>query len=239
MLAERQDASVAYNLRSKSKRTGLPAVTSAIGSDPTVAKPVDDLQKAELKSEVGDRKVGPSLLSVSGDLSRGKQAVGLDIKSYSPKSKPGQQQVRDSETRKAEQGETCWVRKDLPSASKDLSSTSVKTISPSQNPLPQWGTRVVYDDEGRKQLVGCKWGEPDDEPPIGRVIPTAPSLHGSDTDVDDDSDSDEGDSSLLLGNDEGVDVSQQPPLVVDINPSINMAPTNGSATYGAIEVLRD
>ena len=39
--------------------------------------------------------------------------------------------------------------------------------------------------------MGCKWGEPDDEPTIGRVIPTVPSLQGSDTDVDVDSDSDE------------------------------------------------
>ena len=65
-------------------------------------------------------------------------------------------------------------------------------------------------------------GKPDDEPPIGRVIPTAPSLHGSDTDVDVDSDFDEGDSLLLLGNDDVVEVSEAPPLVVDINPSINM-----------------
>ena len=71
--------------------------------------------------------------------------------------------------------------------------------------------------------MGCKWGEPDDEPPLGRVIPTAPSLQGSDTDVAVDSDSDEGDRSLLVGNDEVVDVSEQPPLVVDINSSINMA----------------
>ena len=126
MSAERQNAPVAYNFRSKSKSTGLPAVTSASGSEPTATKAVGDLQKAEVKSEVGDRKVGPSLLSVSGDLGSGKRAVGLDIKSYSPKSKPGQQQVRDSETIKAEQGETTGVSKDLPSASKDLSSTSVK-----------------------------------------------------------------------------------------------------------------
>ena len=156
----------------------------------------------------------------------------MDIKSYSPKSKPGQQQVRDSETIKAEQGETGGVCKDLPSASKDLSSTSVKTISPSQHPLPQWGTRVFYDDKGRKQLVGCKWVEPDDEPPIGRVIPTAPSLQGSDTDVDVDSDSDEGDSLLLLGNDDVVEVSEPPPLIADINPSINMADV-GLAQDGA------
>ena len=41
--------------------------------------------------------------------------------------------------------------------------------------------------------------------------------------MDVDSDSDEGDSSLLQGNDDVIEVSEQPPLVVDINPSINMA----------------
>ena len=37
--------------------------------------------------------------------------MGLDIKSYSPKSKPVWQQERDSETIKAEQGETSRVGK--------------------------------------------------------------------------------------------------------------------------------
>ena len=59
MSAERQDAPVAYNLHSNSKSTGLPAVTSADGSDSTATKPVGDLQKAEVKSEVGDSNVGP------------------------------------------------------------------------------------------------------------------------------------------------------------------------------------
>ena len=71
--------------------------------------------------------------------------------------------------------------------------------------------------------MGCKWGEPDDEPPIGRVIPTASSLQGLDTNVDIDSYSNEGDSSLLLGNDDVVEVSEPPPLIADINHSINMA----------------
>ena len=58
----------------------------------------------------------------------------------------------------------------------------------------------------------CKWGEPDDEPPIKRVTPTAPLL-GSDTDVDVDSDFDSGDSSFfLLKNDDVVQVSEPPPL---------------------------
>ena len=39
---------------------------------------------------------------------------------------PVQQQVRDSETIKADQGETSGVRKDLPSASKELSGTPIK-----------------------------------------------------------------------------------------------------------------
>ena len=54
------NAPVAYNLRSKSKSTRLPSVTSASGSEPTATKPVGDLQKAEVKSEVGESKVGPS-----------------------------------------------------------------------------------------------------------------------------------------------------------------------------------
>ena len=65
--------------------------------------------------------------------------MGLDIKSYSPKSKPGQQQVRDSETIRAEQGETSGVSKDLPSASNDLSSTSVKNYQPVATPASSLG----------------------------------------------------------------------------------------------------
>ena len=59
MSAERQDALLDYNLRSKSKSTGLPAVTSASGSEPTAAKPVGDLQKAEVKSEGGIGRYDP------------------------------------------------------------------------------------------------------------------------------------------------------------------------------------
>ena len=91
----------------------------------------------------------------------------------------------------------------LPGAYEDLPGTSVE-INPPLYPSPQWGTRVVYDETGKKQLVGCKWGEPDDEPPTKRVTPTAPLLE-SDTDVDvySESDEDEGDSSILLENDDG------------------------------------
>ena len=53
MSAEQQGAPVADNLRSKSKITVLPAVTSASDSEPTAAKPVGDLQKSEVKSEMG------------------------------------------------------------------------------------------------------------------------------------------------------------------------------------------
>ena len=52
MSSGQQGEPVAYNLRSKSKITGLPAVASASGSEPTAAKPVGDLQNAEVKSEV-------------------------------------------------------------------------------------------------------------------------------------------------------------------------------------------
>ena len=69
-------------------------------------------------------------------------------------------------------------------------------------------------------------GEPDDEPPTKRVTPTA-RLLGSDTDVDVDSESDEdeGDSSILLENDDWVQVSVPPPLFEDINLPVNMANT--------------
>ena len=112
--------------------------------------------------------------------------------------------------------------KNLLGASKDLPSTSVESIDPPLYTPPQWGSRVVYDDIGRKQLVGCKCGEPDDEPPIKRITSTSPLLR-SDTDVDIDSDSDEGDSSLLLGNDDVVQVSGSPSLFVDINLPVHMA----------------
>ena len=59
--------------------------------------------------------------------------------------------------------------------------------------------------------MGCKWGEPEDEPSTSRLTPTAPLLGSdsdadSDTDVQDtdmivDSESDEGDGSIRIGND--------------------------------------
>ena len=57
---------------------------------------------------------------------------------------------------------------------------------------------------------------------------------GSDTDVDVDSDSDVEDSSLLLGNDDVVQVSEPPPLFVDINLPVNMADA-GMAQHGAVQ----
>ena len=75
-------------------------------------------------------------------------------------------------------------------------------------------------------MVGCKCGEPDDEPPTERVTPTAPLLESdTDVDVDSESDEDERDSSILLENDDGVPVNGPPPLFEDINLPVNMANT--------------
>ena len=49
----------------------------------------------------------------------------------------------------------------------------------------------------------CKWGEPDDELPIGRVIPPLPRYGGQTRTW---TDSDEGNKSLLLGNDDIVEI---------------------------------
>ena len=120
----------------------------------------------------------------------------------------------------------------LPSAYRDLPSKSVE-INPPLYPPPQWGTRVVYDETGKKQLEGCKWGEPDDEPPTSRLTLTAPLLGSdSDTDVNVDSDSDEGDSSILRGNDDWAQVSGPSPLFEDINLPVDMA-NIGMAQDGA------
>ena len=66
MLPGQKGEPVAYNLRSNSKITVLPAVTSANRSEPMAktAKPVGDPQKAEVKSQLGDMKVWHSLSSV-------------------------------------------------------------------------------------------------------------------------------------------------------------------------------
>ena len=65
------------------------------------------------------------------------------------------------------------------------------------------GTRIVYDDKGKPQLVSCRFGEPNEEPPVRKVTPTAPSY--LDSDLDTDSDSDVGHGSLLLEDDGIVD----------------------------------
>ena len=84
-------------------------------------------------------------------------------------------------------------------------------------------------DKGGQALVRLKGkrGKPDDEHPIKMVTTTAPLL-GSDTDVDVDSESDEdeGDSSILLENDDWIQVSGHPPLFVYIN-----LPVYGAGRY--------
>ena len=90
--------------------------------------------------------------------------------------------------------------------------------------------------------MGCRWGEPDDEPPTSRLTPTAPLLGSdsdadSDTDVQDtdvivDSESDDGDGSILLGNDDWEQVSGQLPSDEDIILPVDMADV-GNAQGGA------
>ena len=64
-------------------------------------------------------------------------------------------------------------------------------------------------------------GEPNQELPVRRVTPTAPSYLNSDSDTDSDSDAEDG--SLLLKNDWIVGVSESLTPVVDINQFVGMA----------------
>ena len=76
------------------------------------------------------------MLSVTGDREKGRQTVGAEIKSYAPSINPGQRQVLEIETTKAEQGEIVGLKTNLHSAYKDLPSTSVE-INPPLYPPPQ------------------------------------------------------------------------------------------------------
>ena len=145
-----------------------------------------DLQKVEVRSEGGERKGEPILLSVTGNIGGGRQALGLDIKSYSPGANPSFKQVSGKESVKEEQGKVVGT---------DLHSASVSGIYPTL----RFGTRIIYDDKGKPQLVISRFGEPNEEPPVRKVTPTAPSYLDSDLDTD----SDVGDGSLLL-EDEGI-----------------------------------
>ena len=178
MSKEQQSDLGAYNLRSKKKLIDSPAVIEVSESELTGAKdrPVEEKvssllpttsgqQKIEVKLEGRDKKIGPSLLSVTDDREKESQAVGAEIKSYTPSINLGQRQVPKIETIKAEQGEITGLNTNLPSAYKVFPSAPVKI------------------------------NEPGDEPPTGRLTPTAPLLGSdSDTDVDVDSESDEEDS---------------------------------------------
>ena len=157
MSAEQQSDRGAYNLRSKNKLIDSPAVIVVGESEPTVAKDkpagkkegrllpsTSGQQKEDVKLEGGDKKIGPSLLSVTGDREKERQAVGAEIKSYAPSINPGQRQLLEIEPIKAEQGEIVGLNTNLPSAFKDLPSKSVE-INPPLYPPPQWGTRIVYE----------------------------------------------------------------------------------------------
>ena len=47
-------------------------------------------QKEEVRLERGDKKIGPSLLSVTGDRGKERKAVGAEIKSNTPSINTGQ-----------------------------------------------------------------------------------------------------------------------------------------------------
>ena len=94
------------------------------------------------------------------------------------------------ESVKEEQGKVVGI-------GKNIHSTSVSGI----NPTLGFGTRIVYDDKGKPQLVPSRFREPNEEPPVRKVTPNAPSY--LDSDLDTDSESDVGEDSLLL-EDEGI-----------------------------------
>ena len=117
MSGEQRSDLGAYNLRSKKELVDSPAVIVVGKSEPTLAKdrPVgkeegrllpttSGQQKEEIRLEGGNKKIGPSLLSVTGNRDKESQAVGAEIKSYTPSINPGQRQVPKIETIKAEQG---------------------------------------------------------------------------------------------------------------------------------------
>ena len=134
--------------------------------------------------------------------------MGLDIKNYSPGANSIYKQVSGKESVKEEQGKVVGIGEDLYSA-------SVSGI----NPTLGFGTRIVYDDKGKPQLVPSRWGEPNEEPLARKVTPTAPSYLDSDLDTD----SDVGDGLLLLEDNGIVGVSGSPSLVVNINQFVAMA----------------
>ena len=82
------------------------------------------------------------MLSVTGNIGGGRQALGLDIKNYSPGANPIYKQVSGKESIKEEKGKVVGIGEDLCSASV---SGSISTLG--------FGTRIVYDDTGKPQLV--------------------------------------------------------------------------------------
>ena len=104
-----------YNLRSKDKLSDLPTVEKVSGSEQGAAGKEEgellptniDLQKAEVRSKEGDRK--GELLSTTGSIVGGRQALGLDIKNYSPGAYPIFKQVSGKESVKEEQGKVVGI----------------------------------------------------------------------------------------------------------------------------------
>ena len=84
--------------------------------------------------------------------------IKLDIKNYSPEANTIYKQVSGRESVKEQQGRVVGIGEDLYRA-------SVSGI----NPTLGFGTRIVYDDRGKPQLVPSRWGEPNEELLVRRV----------------------------------------------------------------------
>ena len=94
MSISKENERPSYNLRSKNKLIDSPSAEEASGLEQGAAGKEEgellltniDLQKAEVRSKEGDRK--GELLSTTGSIGGGRQALGLDIKNYSPGAYP-------------------------------------------------------------------------------------------------------------------------------------------------------
>ena len=76
MSTSKEKESPSYNLRSKDKLSDLPTVEEVSGLEQGTAGKekveITEKQKVEVRSEEGDRKGEPSLLSVTGNIGGGR-----------------------------------------------------------------------------------------------------------------------------------------------------------------------
>ena len=80
------------------------------------------------------------MLSLTGNIGSGRQALRLDIKNYSPGANLIYKQASGKDSVKEEQGKVIRIGEDLYRA-------SVSGI----NPTLGFGTRIAYDDQGKPQ----------------------------------------------------------------------------------------